>query len=254
VTASTVLVLPFVAAAGLYAVAVRVTRRRRTWPWSRLLLWCTGLALCLGAVAGPLAEHAEHSLPAHMVGHLLLGMAGPLLLVLATPVTLALRALPVRAARALVRVLSSHPVRFLTHPLTAGVMNLGGLWLLYATPLLAHLHEHRLLHVLVHVHVLVWGYLFTAAVLGLDPDPHRPGRPYRAAVLAAFVAGHAILAKFLYGHPPSGVSSADAERGAMVMYYGGDVVDGALLVLFCHGWYVASRPRPRLSSPGLARH
>ena len=243
------LVLPFVAAAGLYAGAVWVSRRRRPWPWHRLLLWCTGLALCLVAVTGPLARHAEHSLCAHMVGHLLLGMLGPLLLVLAAPVTLALRALPVRAARALVRVLGTLPLRFLTHPVTAAAMNLGGLWLLYTTPLLTHLHEHPLLHVLVHVHVLVWGYLFTAAVLGLDPDPHRRGRPYRAVVLGAFVAGHSILAKFLYGHPPPGVSAADAEQGAMVMYYGGDLVDVALLILFCHGWYVASRPR--VSSPGL---
>ena len=247
------LVLPFVAAAAVYAAAVWTSRGRRPWPRSRLLLWCAGLTLCLLAVTGPLAEHAEHSFSAHMVGHLLLGMAGPLLLVLAAPVTLALRALPVRAARALVGVLSSPPLRFLTHPLTAAAMNLGGVWLLYTTPLLVHLHDHPLLHILVHVHVLLWGYLFTAAVLGVDPDPHRPGRPYRAVVLGLFLAGHSGLAKYLYGHPPSEVGGPDGERAAMVMYYGGDVVDVALLVLFCHGWYVASRPRPRLSSPDLAR-
>jgi putative membrane protein len=238
------MVLPLVAAAVLYPALVVVCRRRRPWPWSRLLLWWAGLALCLVAVTGPLAERAEHSLPAHMVGHVLLGMAGPLLLALAAPVTLALRALPAGAARKLVRLLGSQPLRLLAHPVTAATMNLGGLWVLYTTAALAHLHHHPGLHVVVHAHVLVWGYLFTAAVVGLDPDPHRPSRRYRAVVLTAFLAGHSILAKYLYGHPPPGVGTVDGERAAMVMYYGGDLADVALLVLFCHSWYVAARPRP----------
>ena len=79
-----------------------------------------------------------------MVGHLLLGMLSPVLLVRAAPVSLALRALPVTTARTLVRLLSSRPVRFVSHPVTAGTGNLVGLWLLYTTSLYSLSHAQDL--------------------------------------------------------------------------------------------------------------
>jgi putative membrane protein len=241
--ATTVLLaLPFVAAMLLYALAVHTSRARRPWPWWRPVLWCAGLVSALLAVVGPLAERSDESFVAHMVGHVLLGMVAPLLLVLSAPVTLALRALPVRAARSLVRVLASAPLRFLTHPVTAAVLSLGGLWVLYATPLFGQLQTSELVHALVHAHVLIWGYLLTAAIVGVDPDPRRLAHLPRAAAFTAYAAGHAILAKFLYAHPPTGVGARAAERGAMVMYYGGDLTDVATLVLLGHSWYVSSRP------------
>lgn len=62
-------------------------------------------------------------------------------------------------------------------------------------------------------------------------------------MLVAFVAAHSILAKWLYAHPPPGVEPRDAEVGAQLMYYGGDVVDVTLILLLCLGWYRATRPR-----------
>lgn len=58
-----------------------------------------------------------------------------------------------------------------------------------------------------------------------------------------FIAAHQILAKRLYAHPPAGVDARDAEVGAQVMHYGGDVVDVFLIVLLFAGWYSATRPR-----------
>lgn len=241
--ADVLLALPFVAALALYWLAVASSRARRPWPWWRTALGTTGIVGCLAAVVGPLAEAGDRSFTAHMVGHVLLGMAAPLLLVLSAPVTLALRALPVRPARLLVRVLASRAVGWLTHPSTTVALDLGGLWLLYTTSLYTRMHDSELVHALVHAHVLVWGYLFTAAVVGVDPDPRRLGVGPRAAVLTGFLAGHAVLAKLVYAHPPVGVATGDAERGAMVMYYGGDVVDVAVLVLLGCRWYVTGRPR-----------
>lgn len=79
----------------------------------------------------------------------------------------------------------------------------------------------------------------------------------RAGVLVAFVAAHSVLAKWLYAHPPAGVSPADARTGAQLMYYAGDVVDVALIVLLVAGWYAATRPRENPAAcvrtrPGLA--
>jgi putative membrane protein len=30
----------------------------------------------------------------------------------------------------------------------------------------------------------------------------------------------------------------------MLMYYGGDLIDAALITVFCWQWFTASRPRP----------
>jgi putative membrane protein len=209
----------------------------------RTLLFTTGVAACLVAVTGPLAQRAAADFGAHMVVHLLLGMLGPLMLVLAAPVTLALRTLPVRGARTLVRLLDTWPVRFLVHLVTAATLNLGGLWVLYTTSLYALTLSSPLVHGLVHAHVVVSGYLFASAIVGVDPDRHRRSLFVRTAVLVAFVAGHSILAKYLYAHPPTGVDAVQAELGAMVMYYGGDAVDLVLLVLLGHRWYLREPQR-----------
>ena len=59
----------------------------------------------------------------------------------------------------------------------------------------------------------------------------------RSVVLILFITAHQILAKKLYGTPPHGIETADAQIGAQVMYYGGDVVDLIIIVLLFLGWY-----------------
>ncbi|AEV85611.1 membrane protein [Actinoplanes sp. SE50] len=241
-----------VAAAVAYLAAVRAGRRRgRGWADERTACWLAGLTAAGIALIGPVAAAGHHDFAAHAAGHLLLGMAAPLLLVLAAPVTLAFRALPARWARRLARALRSRPVRVVTHPVTAAVLDAGGLWLLYGTGLLAGRHPG-----LVQLHILGAGYLFAAAVVGVDPAPHRPGRAVRAAALIGFLTAHAILAKFLYAHPPAGVLLREARTGAEVMYYGGDLIDLALIVIFWWQWYRAGdsgRRWPRPPAPAAWR-
>ena len=244
---ATVLVL----AAVLYAAGLVRVRAAAHWPAWRSALWFTGLALLGAGLVGPLARAALTGFTEHMVVHLLVGMIGPLLLVLSAPVTLALRALPTSAARVLTRVLRSAPVRVVSHPVTAAVLNAGGLWLLYTTPLYQLMHGSTLIHALVHAHVILAGLAFTAAIAGPDPNPHRAGLRLRAAVMVLFIAAHSVLGKWLYAHPPAGVDPADARAGAQLMYYGGDIVDVALLVLLFAGWY-AGGGRTALLRPNAA--
>lgn len=220
-------------ATAAYATAVGASRQRGAWPARRSLLWTAGV-LCAGVAVGlPLTTGGHGSFTMHMATHLLLGMLAPLLLVLSMPVTLALRALPAAHGRRLSRVLRSPVLRVLTHPVVAAVLNVGGLWWLYATDLFHQMHQSGLLYVVVHVHLLVVGYVFTASIIGRDPDPHRASMPVRSIVLVLFMAAHAVLAKWLYGHPPAGVEVDDARVGAQVMYYGGDAVDLMIIVLLC---------------------
>lgn len=250
--------LPFVAALALYACGEIVSSQRYgPWPKIRSICWLAGVLSAAAAVAGPIAVQARTDFAAHMIGHVLLGMLAPLLLALAAPVTLLLRTLSVRQARRLSRWLADWPLpRLLTDPAVASLLNVGGLWILYTTGLYGRMHHFPLLHFLVHVHIFLAGYWFTAAFLYIDPVPHRRSFVYRAAVLTLAWAAHDILAKFIYAHPPAGVPAEQAEAAGMIMYYGGDAVDLALIVLFCFQWYKARRVRGDLlfggkPSPGL---
>jgi putative membrane protein len=229
----------------LYVIARFRQPGAKPWSGARAACWYAGLLVAGIALVGPLAERAHADFAFHMWVHLLLGMLAPVLLVLGAPVTLALRALPVTWARRSVRVLASPPLATLAHPVTAAVLNVGGLAVLYLTGLYAAMHDHAVIHVLVHGHVLFAGYLFTAAIAGIDPVAHRPSFAYRAVVLVVALGAHAVLAKWLYAHPPAGVPVADARAGSLLMYYGGDAVHLILITLFCAQWYRAARPRTR---------
>lgn len=178
-----------------------------------------------------------------MVSHLLLGMLAPLLIVLAAPMTLALRTLPVNSARGLSRILRSWPIRVISNPIFASFINVGGLWLLYTTNLYMLMQQNIFLHMLVHIHVLIAGYLFTLSIIYIDPSPHRTSFIFRSIVLLIALAGHGVLSKYIYAHPPNSVSVEESEIGGMIMYYGGDVIDFVLIFILCFQWFKTTRPR-----------
>ncbi|MFK2827138.1 cytochrome c oxidase assembly protein [Bacillus sp. B190/17] len=246
------LIITFLLAIFLYIGAgVKSSTRSylKKWPASRYAFWIFGVISASTAVVGPLAARAHSDFTAHMVGHLLLGMLAPLLLVLAAPMTLLLRTLSVTKARQLAFLLKSPPVRTVSHPIVASILNIGGLWVLYTTDLYAAMQANALLHLAVHIHVFLAGYVFTAAMIYIDPAPHRLGFVYRTVVFIIALAGHAILSKYIYAHPPNGVPAEQAEEGGMLMYYGGDAIDLVLICILCFQWYKSTRPRAPLSAP-----
>jgi putative membrane protein len=252
---SELVLLSAVLSAAAYAGAASHARGRQGWPVARVLLWLGAMVGIHQALAGPLGRAADVDFRAHAVSHLVLGMAVPLLLVAAAPVTLLLRVLPVPAARRVTWLLGVRPVRWLTEPVVAATINLGGLVVLYTTPVYALTHLYPALHLFVHGHLIASGYLLTAALVSRDPLPHRRGFGHRAVVLVAVLTGHAVLAKYLYAMPPPGVPAEQAEPGAMIMYYGGDVLGLALVVWLCALWYRARRrhaQRERVATPRVA--
>jgi putative membrane protein len=250
---SAMLLIPAVVALGLYVGGVLKERRRgRVWPVERTVLWTAGVTIAAASVLWPAPPVAGGSgFVPHMWRHLLVGMMAPLLMVLAAPVTLALRALSVVPARRLSRLLRSFPARVLTFPVVAAVLNVGGVWLLYASPLYSAMEGSVLIQLAVHAHFLLAGYLFTASLIGVDPAPHRRGVGERAAVLIAALAAHGILAKLLFASPPPGVSAAEAEVGSMLMFYGGDLIDATLIALLCLEWYRRTAPNRLQRIPRL---
>jgi putative membrane protein len=242
------LALPFVLAVLIYLLLGWASNKHhKRWPIYRYIFWVCGVLFAAAALIGPIADKSHENFTAHMVGHLLLGMLAPLLLAYAAPVTLLLRTLRVDQARKLSRVLKSFPVRIYCHPVVASILNIGGLMVLYTTELYSAMHHYALIHIIVHLHIFLAGYLYTISILYIDPMPHRYSFILRAMVLILSLAAHSILSKYIYAYPPAGVPIEQAQMGGMIMYYGGDIVEVVLIFFFCHQWYKAARPRTTVS-------
>jgi putative membrane protein len=246
------------AAAGLlYARrATTLATRGRPVPAAKQVSFFAGLLLLAVALASPLHGVAEERLFwVHMVQHLLLGMFAPLALVLAAPVTLLLGVLPVAARGTARGLLRSRALHGLAHPATAAVLDMGGLYLLYLTPLYALTTTDVLAHHVVNLHVLLAGCLFTWSIAGPDPAPRRPTITLRALVLVAAGAAHAYLAKLLHARapelPPGGSPDPDqVQAAAQLMYYGGDLAELALAVALFATWYRTRGAVPRVGDGG----
>jgi putative membrane protein len=248
-SADVILGMPFAAALVIYLAAVAIGfSRGRSWPCHRTAAWVAGIIAAASGFVGPLTTHDDFV--THMWTHLLVGMVAPLLLVAAAPMTLALRTMDITAARRLSRVLGSWPARFLTAPIVAATLNVGGMWALYFTPVFEQMQASMLMHLLVMTHFLIAGYLFTAAIIPFDPAPHQARYATRMVVLILALAAHSVLAKMIYAYPPVGVASDQAQTGAMLMFYAGDFVDVLIITILCARWYRSTDPNRRSAAPG----
>ncbi|WP_068923544.1 cytochrome c oxidase assembly protein [Planobispora rosea] len=238
---------PLLAAAAYLLLVARRRALGRSWsPWrsSAFLTGCALLSLALGHVL----PFGEGDFRGHMLQHLLIGMLAPLALVLAAPFTLVLGVLPPHRGRRLTRLLRSRTARLIAHPVTALLLTLGGLVVLYCTPLYGLTTATPWAHHLVHAHFLASGYLFAWVIAGPDPAPHRPSVPSRLVVLGVAVAGHAVLSQLMYAGIVfiPGVPDAQRRGGAELMYYGGDIAELLLALALLVTW----RPAPGRSPHG----
>lgn len=237
---------------------VALLRRPGTLPgWNawRTAAWVVGTLAVAAAISPTLGESAHQDHRFHMVQHLALGMYAPLALVAAAPVTLLLGSLPRVAQLALTRVLRSRPVRVVSHPISAAVLNIGGMFVLYLTPLYDVSMSRPFVHWLVMAHFLLAGWLYTWAIAGPDPGPSRPGMAVRVVVLIAAAGAHAFLAKYLYANAhqmPRNYGAAEVdhhgdaaamEEAAQWMYYGGDIAELLLAFMLFSWWWRRTGPR-----------
>ena len=232
------LLVPVAVAAGYLWLAHARRHDARRWDVRRTLAFLAGcLALAFGLTPAwlpyPTGDFREH-----MLGHLLVAMLAPLGLVLGAPVTLLLRSVPAWAGRRIGRVLNSAPVHVLAHPVTALVLSVGGMAVLYTTGLYALTTVHPPLHHGVHAHFLVSGCLFAWAIAGPDPAPRRPSVPARLVVLGVAITVHTVLSQLIYAGVAVDLPVPPEQRrgGAELMYYGGDIAELLLAFALVTTW------------------
>jgi putative membrane protein len=158
----------------LYLIGVQRIRRRYGRPWSpwRTASFAAGCVLVCVALSPVVDRPAAADARGHMVQHLMLGMYAPLGLVLGAPLTLLLGASLVDARRAMRRMLGRRWVRLPANLVVATGLSVGGLYMLYLTPLYALSTRSDVVHHLTHLHFLVAGSLFAWAIAGPDPSRH----------------------------------------------------------------------------------
>ena len=236
-------------------------------PRSRPVAFGLGLLALVVAVDGPPDVFSDSSFLAHMVQHLMLQLVAVPLLLLGGPVGLVLRADPPwLRRRVLVRVLRSHTVRVLTHPVTALAAFAALLVGSHLTPLYEVALQHESVHQLEHLGYLVTALLFWWPALGVDPAPHRLSHPGRLLYLLlsmpvmAFLgvaiadSGHVLYASYAANPPPWGASPiADQRAAGTLMWVSGmfTVVPAMAAVLW--QWLEEDSRRQRRTDE-LARH
>lgn len=216
------------------SAAINQYRKHHLWDIKRVVAMLFG-CLLLGAALLPFVHQmAVQDLRWHMAQHLLIGMLAPIALALAAPTTLLLRTLPKGASRQFVKFLHFKPIKIISHPVGAFILNIGGMSALYLTPLYVISTQKIVVHWLVHIHFLLAGYLFAWSLIGLDPAPNKVAFKTKLIILFSSMAVHATLSKYMYAQMlPSGThhSVDQIQAAAKFMYYGGDFSEVLLLII-----------------------
>jgi putative copper resistance protein D len=183
----------------------RLRRRGDAWPLGRTVSWLIGMVILFWTTSGGPAVYGHVLFSAHMIQHMSLAMILPIFLVLGAPVTLAMRGLPVRKDGSrgprewLLVLVHSHWGQFVANPVVAAVLFGGSLIVFYYTGLFGWSLHSYVGHLWMIVHFAGAGYLFTNALIGIDPGPKRPGYPQRLLLLFATMAFHAFYGVALIG-------------------------------------------------------
>ncbi|BAX96880.1 copper resistance D precursor [Mycobacteroides stephanolepidis] len=203
--------LIFGTAAIVFAVAYlvgvrRLKKRGDEWPVGRTIAWLSGCAFLLIATSSGVGRYMPAMFSMHMAAHMMLSMLIPVLLVLGGPITLLLRVLPAAGKgdppglREWVQIaLHSKFSRFLTHPLVATSLFIGGFYGLYLSGLYDAAVDVHAAHLAMNVHFLLSGYLFYWVVIGIDPSPRRLPPVAKLGIVLVSLPLHAFFGVILMG-------------------------------------------------------
>ena len=195
-----------VVAVGLYVAGVlRLRRRGDAWPVHRTIVWALGWAVFAYATSGAPGVYGRVLFSMHMVMHMVVAMLVPLLLVPAAPILLALRTLPSRPDKTwgprevILQVVQSRLFKVLANPVVAAALFFFSLAIFYYSSLFELALRTHTGHVLMMVHFLLTGYLFTWVLIGIDPGPKKWPPIMLLVVLFATMSFHAFFGVVMTG-------------------------------------------------------
>lgn len=260
-----VIVLPLLAAAGLYGIGT-VRLRRRLGPGrgiraSAAALFAAGWLLLVLVLVSPLHALSEQLFAAHMVEHETLMIAAAPLLVLSQPLPAFMWSLP-RGARILIAASISRMApmwRFLTAPLIATVLHGVAIWIWHVPPLFLAALGSQSLHWLQHASFLGTGLLFWWAML--RPRQRRGGYGRSVGHLFATSMHTGLLGALLTLSPRPWFPTAgglgftpleDQQLGGLLMWFPGCMVYAIAALVLAGRWIMASSRPPALAQPSFA--
>ena len=183
--------------------ALRLRARGDHWSVLRTISWVLGWAVFVYFTSGGPAVYGKILFSWHMVEHMGVAMIAPLLLVPGAPITLALRALPARRDKTLgpreviLATVHSSYLRVLANPAVAASLFFFSLAIFYYSPLFELAMVTHTGHVLMMLHFLLTGYMFTWVLIGIDPGPKRWSPLALLVVLFATISFHAFFGVIL---------------------------------------------------------
>ena len=141
----------------------------------------------------------------HMIQHMLLVMVVPLPMVLGAPITLLMRAAPARQDGSrgfrewILILIHSRYLRFWAHPIVASINFAGSLVVFYWGGLMWPALKTHVGHEIMIIHFLAAGYLFSAALVGIDPGTKRYPPAISFLILLITMAFHAFFGISIMG-------------------------------------------------------
>lgn len=179
---------------------VTLSRRGDKWPVSRTIFFALGISVADFAVNGGLGVYSHVAFSFHMVAHMALATLAPIGIALGAPITLALRTLPIgrgaheRGIRGYaLALLHSRYSRIITHPIVAMLIFDISMFALYFTDLFSWLMGYHFGHFFMEMHFFIAGFLFFAAIMGIDPIPNKLPFIGRIVIIFAAMSIHAFF-------------------------------------------------------------
>ena len=220
--------------------------RRGGWPWPRVLSWCAAAAVVAVALVGPVGVYGEKLFWVHMVQHLALIMVVPVLVVWAQPIRLLHGDDPPGGSVA----------RLLTSPMPALALYAAVVVLTHLTGFQQVALTEPALRGAEVVLYLVTGYLLFLPLVGGEAGPRSGPRAlphlFRFVVLVLamgvdtltgvvlMLTSHPLAPGYAAAHAGWGPSAlADQNVAGAVMWWGGDALMMALLIVVGVQWGVA---------------
>ncbi|MDA0735078.1 MAG: cytochrome c oxidase assembly protein [Chloroflexi bacterium] len=222
--------------------------------WQKFSFFAGVLAIFL-ALQSPIDPLAKHLFSIHQLQHVLLRMIGPILVLGGAPLTPMLRGLPLWALQGIVRPVVKdrffrRTYNWFTNPVVTTFIFLGTLYL-WQVPTLHDLAvRNDLVHELMHVTMLVSGFLFWWLVI--DPKPHRSRLHYglRVLYLGLIVIPNTVLGASIvfngnllyqsyqdFAQPLSMAPLTDQQIGGLLLWVVGDMMSilaaGVVMIM----WY-----------------